>query len=211
MHSGLDKIAIKSALYDRARGIPMSQFDSRQMDPTGFKQQVRTSCECINPVCSCCSCALLPLIIYSYSSQLLRMFGIRVNLRELGALFEYFDRDSSGLIDMTEFLISFFQLAGRGEEARERMRQQKENGGRPVTPPEPVANNGNKAAQKAMSKIRAMANSGDTPFNLKDAFDHFDRDGSGSVNHDELKSVVKEICGGERRSTSRPWLSICSI
>ncbi|GMH57144.1 hypothetical protein TrST_g13314 [Triparma strigata] len=170
LHSGLDKIAIKSALYDRARGIPMSQFDSRQMDPTGFKQ------------------------------QLLRMFGIRVNLRELGALFEYFDRDSSGLIDMTEFLISFFQLAGRGEEARERMRQQKENGGRPVTPPEPVANNDNKAAQKAMSKIRAMANSGDTPFNLKDAFDHFDRDGSGSVNHDELKSVVKEICGGELTS-----------
>ncbi|GMH84975.1 hypothetical protein TL16_g10084 [Triparma laevis f. inornata] len=148
LHSGLDKIAVKSSLYDRSRNIPMSQFDSRQMDPTGFKQQLH------------------------------RMFGIRVNLRELGALFEYFDRDSSGLIDMTEFLISFFQLAGRGEEARERIRQQK-------------------AAQKAMSKIRIMANSGDTPFNLKDAFDHFDRDSSGSINHDELKSVVKEICGGE--------------
>ena len=47
-----------------------------------------------------------------------------------------------------------------------------------------------------MSRIREMAKASKS-FNLRNAFDRFDLDGSGSINHEELTSVVKALCGDQ--------------
>jgi len=168
---------------------PISSFDSGQMDHTGFKQ------------------------------QLYRNFGIRLNNKELGALFEYFDRDDSKLVDMTEFLISFFQLAPRGVAVRKKKEEEmkilnntslndnnKQNWAKVLqekheqevkaNQEKELQKKNSKAAAKAMKKIRKMA-SRDETFNLKTAFRKFDRDNSGSISHEELKEVAIEICGGD--------------
>jgi len=213
LHIALDKVAVCSSLYDRTKGPHMHEFDSRQMDPTGFKQ------------------------------QLLRMFGIRLTLRELGALFEFFDADSSGLIDMTEFLLSFFQLAPRGAKANVRLEGMKN--GEPYVIPGPevevrvsegsersklsdtVLYNGltnnpcsslrfaslrssprlrssqdqdTRIAMSAMKRIRNDASRNPT-FDLKASFDKFDRDRSGSISHEELRKIVTSICKGGDHGT----------
>ena len=183
----LDKVAIASSMLDRSKA-QISSFDSGQMDHTGFKQ------------------------------QLWRNFGVRLSNGELGALFEYFDRDDSGLVDMTEFLISFFQLAPRGDKVRKKredemkmlnntslnnnnkqnwakMQQMKHENEVKEREARENEKKNSKAAANAMKKIRLMA-SNEENFNLKTAFRHFDKDNSGSINHEELKEVVTEICGG---------------
>ena len=165
LHLALDRVAICSSMYDRARGPAMHSFDSRLMDHTGFKQ------------------------------QLFRMFNIHLTSKELAALFEYFDKDSSGLIDMTEFLISFFQLSSRAPAARERLKNMQESGGLFVAPKKATEDEGDRASTLAMDKIRLMASKNDN-FNLKEAFDYFDKDNSGSISHEELKDIVSQICGG---------------
>jgi len=166
LHSALDKVAIVSCQYDRAKNPSMASLDSRLMDVTGFKQ------------------------------QLYRMFNIRLHKKELSALFEYFDQDSGGHVDMSEFMISFFQLAGRGEAAL--LRQKEGLTGKQIADhvAKNIKANDNKAAARAMNHIRGMANAGKAKFDLKAAFDHFDKDKSGSINLEELEEVVMEMCKG---------------
>ena len=51
-------------------------------------------------------------------------------------------------------------------------------------------------AKKAMFRIRKMASS-KKGFHLRDAFQRFDKDGDGSVSHDELKVVINDILQGD--------------
>jgi len=50
-----------------------------------------------------------------------------------------------------------------------------------------------KVAYEALEKIKDIANR-DKTFDLKAAFKKFDQDGNGTVDHDELRNVVREIC-----------------
>jgi Ca2+-binding EF-hand superfamily protein/Ran GTPase-activating protein (RanGAP) involved in mRNA processing and transport len=51
-------------------------------------------------------------------------------------------------------------------------------------------------ARKAMIRIRRMAST-KKGFNLREAFRRFDKDGDGSVSHDELKVVINDILQGD--------------
>jgi calmodulin len=51
-------------------------------------------------------------------------------------------------------------------------------------------------ARKAMVRIRRMAST-QKGFHLKEAFRRFDKDGDGSVSHDELKVVISDILMGD--------------
>eukprot|EP00520_Triparma_pacifica_P009511 CAMPEP_0118633178 /NCGR_PEP_ID=MMETSP0785-20121206/853_1 /TAXON_ID=91992 /ORGANISM="Bolidomonas pacifica, Strain CCMP 1866" /LENGTH=744 /DNA_ID=CAMNT_0006524025 /DNA_START=48 /DNA_END=2278 /DNA_ORIENTATION=- len=51
-------------------------------------------------------------------------------------------------------------------------------------------------ARKAMVRIRKMASS-KRGFHLREAFQRFDKDGDGSVSHDELKVVINDILQGD--------------
>ena len=50
-------------------------------------------------------------------------------------------------------------------------------------------------AKKCMARIRKMAAS-KRGFNLREAFQRFDKDGDGTVSHEELKVVVNDILQG---------------
>jgi calmodulin len=51
-------------------------------------------------------------------------------------------------------------------------------------------------ARKAMVRIRRMAST-KRGFHLREAFQRFDKDGDGSVSHDELKVVINDILQGD--------------
>jgi Ca2+-binding EF-hand superfamily protein len=53
----------------------------------------------------------------AFKEQLRRCFGIKFTEKELGALIMHFDRDDSGSIDGTEFLIGFYGLAAKAKAA----------------------------------------------------------------------------------------------
>lgn len=38
------------------------------------------------------------------------MFNVKLDSRELGAVMSHFDKDGSGEVDCTEFLLEFFKL-----------------------------------------------------------------------------------------------------
>jgi len=51
-----------------------------------------------------------------FASQLFRCFGIKVTEKELGSMVNHFDRDSSGTVDGTEFLLGFNGMAHRAKQ-----------------------------------------------------------------------------------------------
>eukprot|EP00620_Florenciella_sp_RCC1587_P019114 CAMPEP_0182578550 /NCGR_PEP_ID=MMETSP1324-20130603/41358_1 /TAXON_ID=236786 /ORGANISM="Florenciella sp., Strain RCC1587" /LENGTH=77 /DNA_ID=CAMNT_0024794505 /DNA_START=8 /DNA_END=238 /DNA_ORIENTATION=+ len=53
-----------------------------------------------------------------FKEQLFRVFNIRLTPPELGALMKFFDKDGDGVIDCSEFLITFFKVGFEEKDKR---------------------------------------------------------------------------------------------
>eukprot|EP00618_Florenciella_parvula_P035568 CAMPEP_0119484630 /NCGR_PEP_ID=MMETSP1344-20130328/11578_1 /TAXON_ID=236787 /ORGANISM="Florenciella parvula, Strain CCMP2471" /LENGTH=1104 /DNA_ID=CAMNT_0007519231 /DNA_START=22 /DNA_END=3334 /DNA_ORIENTATION=+ len=86
----MDQITAAAALYDRNSPgcVQLDAFDGATMAPHVFKE------------------------------QLFRVFNIRLTPPELGALMKFFDKDGDGVIDCSEFLITFFKVGFEEKDKR---------------------------------------------------------------------------------------------
>jgi Ca2+-binding EF-hand superfamily protein len=94
--NALDKLTLAAFKYDRLMpgAVQLNAFDGSIMTPKVFKEQLK------------------------------HVFNIKLSPKELGALMNYFDRTSSGVINCAEFLIIFYRIGF--EERSKYLRQERE-------------------------------------------------------------------------------------
>ena len=88
------KVTVAAAKYDKNHpsSVSLDAFDSASLNPAQFKEQLK------------------------------RVFNLKLDSKELGALMAHFDKDGDKTVSCQEFLVSFFRL-GFQERARERRKQ----------------------------------------------------------------------------------------